>query len=370
MAASEGTAEQTRHRAIYIKGPLQMHPKERWWSKPCLGWEQHDHEAPHCLRAETQLCEGDGRTGCPTAGKPPDQIFWGHLERAATTQTGGAANTLKNFNGLQLWRSPPPTPRQKDKHTFNVSSSTFTPFADKDLQRCWACLDSSGFEERGRSKLLQHPSNSSISFNSLWNTVDKKRLPRQCWTLPLTKPSSALTSTWESSALRPSHHLAFSDTQLTTFCLARISSISCTIQLTGRCSNRETVAGAIGRVMLWSAPPLPPYLLFWGGDVNGDRCGSLLKTWQHDAVAHLSRFYSEYRHDAHGYAFTGRGRQHLIKAIRMRKKSARSQPSPVLLSLKSSGTFYACWQRLNSRFALRSGHCWVFHLEECAESAA
>lgn len=147
-------------------------------------------------------------------------------------------------------RDSPPTPRQNDKHTFNESSSTFTPFADKDLQRCWACLDSSGFEERGRSKLLQHPSNSSITFNSLWNTVDKKRLLCQCWTLPLTKPSSALTSTWESSALRPSHHLAFSVTQLTTFCLARISSISCTIQLMGRCSNRTWVTGAIGRVML------------------------------------------------------------------------------------------------------------------------
>lgn len=51
--------------------------------------------------------------------------------------------------------------------TFNKSSSTFTPFADKELQRSWACLDSSGSEDRGKSKLLQHPSNSSISFNSL-----------------------------------------------------------------------------------------------------------------------------------------------------------------------------------------------------------
>lgn len=60
-------------------------------------------------------------------------------------------------------------------NTFNMSSLTVTPFADKDLQRCWACLERSGSNERGRRMLLQHPSNSSISFKSCWKIEDFKK---------------------------------------------------------------------------------------------------------------------------------------------------------------------------------------------------
>lgn len=48
-----------------------------------------------------------------------------------------------------------------------------------------------------------------------------------------------LTSTLESNVLRPSHHLAFSVTQLTAFCCTRILSSSCTSQLTGRCTAQR-----------------------------------------------------------------------------------------------------------------------------------
>lgn len=67
----------------------------------------------------------------------------------------------------------------------------------------------------------------SASCSSFTCRVDVWQLIKQC------PCASTLTSTRVSSALRPSHHLAFSDTQLTTFCSTWILSISCTSQLMG-----------------------------------------------------------------------------------------------------------------------------------------
>lgn len=134
--------------------------------------------------------------------------------------------------------------------------------------------------------------------------------------------SPSPTSTRESSALRPSHHLAFSETQLTTFCSTKILSISCTSRLMGCCKHRdaESVNRArserlvslhlqaarinIGNVRGygWWLPFCVfqrPHLLLRGRDVNGDWVGSLLKTCQDETVAHLPRFYSEHRHHTH-----------------------------------------------------------------------
>lgn len=148
--------------------------------------------------------------------------------------------------------------------------------------------------------------------------------------------SSPLTSTRESSALRPSHHLAFSETQLTTFCSTWILSISCTSQLMGCCNTESQRVWAwqdfkvtcvsilqksqaftlqMSGFRLW----LPfyiihhPHLLFRGRDVNSDRGGSLLKTWQYDAVTHLPRFYSKHRHHTHRHPFTGQRRMYRVK---------------------------------------------------------
>lgn len=127
--------------------------------------------------------------------------------------------------------------------------------------------------------------------------------------------SSTLTSTRESSALRPSHHLAFSDTQLTTFCSTCILSISCTSQLMGCCKTQRyhlNIAKATSIYTVWIQILAMilyhfyrPHLLFRGGDVNSDRHRSLLKTRQYDAVTNLTGFYPEQGYHTHCHPCTG-----------------------------------------------------------------
>jgi len=57
--------------------------------------------------------------------------------------------------------------------------------------------------------------------------------------LPINVHSVSLTSSRQSRARRPSHHFAFSATQLTTFCSIRILSISCTSLLMLCCTTQR-----------------------------------------------------------------------------------------------------------------------------------
>lgn len=74
--------------------------------------------------------------GVPLRGNPQTKSSEVILREQRPRRQEGLQTHLKTLKDCSCGDPPPPTPRQNDKHTFNVSSSTFTPFADKDLQRC------------------------------------------------------------------------------------------------------------------------------------------------------------------------------------------------------------------------------------------
>lgn len=70
--------------------------------------------------------------GVPQRGNPQTKSSEVILREQRRRRQEGLQTHLKALMDCSCGDPPP----QTDKHTFNVSSSTFTPFADKALQRC------------------------------------------------------------------------------------------------------------------------------------------------------------------------------------------------------------------------------------------